>query len=255
MLTDLFSLLFGCIPIFMLKEPGSFRVTVLIGILLAGLCWYVCSVYTRLWNKKYHITLTHHVLCGFATLCTLFFTILFASLAYTKDAALASISLWQAQLNSDQAWAERTFARAYDKVKDLGVEDFSNAPPPGSPGSLIPTNSDEARQTAASTYSNEACRHFDAKRPFLSKVVWSSPGVPSDIIFQDVRKWHETNPNYPPARAIEIAANQIKEGLNPQAPRVISLSRLSVSGLFLLIQAVPFGLIGWAAYRDIKARL
>jgi len=109
---------------------GRFRVTVLIGILLAGLCWYVCSVCTRLWNKKYHITLTHRVLCGFATLCTLFFTILLARLPYTKGAALASISLWQAQLNSYQAWAERTFARANDKVKELGVEDFSNAPPP-----------------------------------------------------------------------------------------------------------------------------
>ena len=239
----------------MVKEPGSFRLTVLAGILLAGLCWYLCAVYTRMWNKRFRITLTHHMLCGFASLCTLFFTVLFASLAYTKEAALASISLWQVQLNNDQAWADRTFAKAYDKVKDLGTEDFSNAPPPGSPGSLIPTNSDEARQTAASTYANEACRHFDARRPFLSKVVWSSPGVPSDIIFQDVRKWHETNPNYPPARAIDIAAIQIKEGLDPQAPRVISLSRTALTALFLLIQVIPFGLIGWAAYRDIKARL
>ncbi len=239
----------------MAKDPGGFRLTLLAGVLLAGLCWYLCSVYTRMWNKRFRITITHHALCLFASLCTLFFTILFASLAYTKDAALASISLWQTQLNHDEPWAERTYSKAYDKVKDLGTEDFSNAPPPGSPGSLIPTNSDEARQTAASTYSNEACRHFDTKRPFLSKVVWSSPGVPSEVIFHDVRKWHETNPNYPPARAIDIAANQIKEGLDPQAPRVITLSRLAVTALFLLVQAIPFGLIGWAAYRDIKARL
>jgi hypothetical protein len=36
---------------------------------------------------------------------------------------------------------------------------------------------------------------------------------------------------------------------------VVYLSRLSVAGLFLLIQTIPFGLIGWAAYRDIKVRL
>src|SRR5436305_939484 len=107
MLTDLLSLLLGCIPIYMVKDPAGFRLTVLAGFLLAGLCWYACSVYTRMWNKRFRITVAHHVLCGFATVCTLFFTILFASLAYTKDAALASIGLWQLQLNNDQAWADR----------------------------------------------------------------------------------------------------------------------------------------------------
>src|SRR5690242_5288390 len=101
MLLDVMSLLLGCIPIFSFKEPGAFRITVLAGVVLAALCWYLCSVYTRLWNKRFRITLTHHVLCAFASLCTLVFTILFASLYYTKDAALGSIALWQAQLSHD----------------------------------------------------------------------------------------------------------------------------------------------------------
>jgi hypothetical protein len=254
MFSDLVSLLLGCIPIYMVREPGSFRLTVLLGVALAGLCWVVCSVYTRLWNRRFHLTLAHHLFCAFAALCTLFFTVLFGSLYFTKDAALLSIDEWQNQLNSDRLWGDRTFAKAYDKVKDLGIEDFSNAPPPGSPNSFIPTNHDESRQTAATTYADEACKHFDQRRPFLSKVVWSSPGVPSEVVFKDVKEWHEHNPNYPPSRAIEIAAQQTKDGLEPQAPRVILLSRLTVAFLFLLIQAVPFGLIGWAAYRDIKAR-
>ncbi len=255
MALDLVSLLLGCIPIFMVREPGRFRLIVLAGVVLAAICWYLATVYTHLWNKRYKVTTTHHVLCAFASVCTLFFTILFASLYYTKDAALLSINAWQLQLNSDQPWSERTFAKAYDKVKDLGIEDFSSAPPPGTMNSFIPTNHDESRQTAASTYANEACKHFDTKRPFLSKVVWSSPGVPSETIFEDVREWHKHNPNYPPARAIDIAATQIKDGLTPQVPRVIRLSRMTVTSLFLLIQLVPFGLIGWAAYRDIKVRV
>ena len=255
MVWDLLSLLLACIPIYMAKEPGAFRFTVLAGIALAGLCWYICSVYTHLWNKRFRVTLTHHILCGIASIATLFFTILFPSLYYTKEAALDSIARWETQIGADGPWAERTFAKAYDKVKDLGLEDFSKAPPPGSANSFIPTNHDDSRQTAASLYANEAARHFDRARPFLSKVVWSSPGVPAETIFQDVRAWHERNPNYPPARAIQIAGTQIKEGLDPQAPRVIYLSRMSVIGLFALAQLIPFGLIGWAAYRDIKVRL
>lgn len=255
MLLDFGVLIWACVPIFMLKEPASFRIAVLIGLVLAALCWYLCSVYTHMWNKRFRITAIHHVFCAFASGCTLLFTVMFASLFYTKDAALLSVAAWQFQLNQDASWAEKTFAKAYGQVKDLGTEDFSAVPPPGSANAFIPTNSDESRHTAASVYANEACRHFDKKRPFLSKVVWSSPGVPSDVLLQDVKLWHESNPTYPVSRAIEIAATQVRAGLTPQVPRVIYLSRIVVSCLFLLIQAVPFGLIGWAAYRDIRAQL
>jgi hypothetical protein len=255
MLLDLLSLLLGCIAIFWAKEPALFGITVLTGAILAAFCWYVCSVYTHYWNRKFRVTLTHHILCGFASICTLVFVVLFVSLYYTKDAALASIAVWQLQLNQDNEWAEQTFATAYDRVKELGIEDFSNAPPPGSPNSLIPTTQDESRQTAASVYADEACNHFDTSRPFLSKIVWSSPGVPSETIFKDTVEWFQTNNTYPPSRAIDIAATQIKEGLDPQVPRVLHLSRAAVAILFVLAQAIPFGLIGWAAYTDIKVRV
>jgi hypothetical protein len=241
--------------IYMLREPGSFRITVILGIALAGLCWYLCSVYTRLWNKRFRITASHHILCGFASVCTLIFTIQFASLHYTKEAALSRIESWQGQLKSDSVWGDRTFAKAYEKVQDLGTEDFSNAPPPGSPNSIVPMNHDETKQTVASLYANEACRHFDVQRPFLSKVVWSSPGVPAETIIEDVNAWMQHDRIYPASRAIDIAGTRIRDGLEPQAPRVVFLAQLGVVGLFLLMQLIPFGLIGWAAYRDIKVRL
>jgi hypothetical protein len=255
MVLDLFSLLLACIGIFRSREPAFFALTLLAGGVLAALCWYVCSIYTHYWNRKFRVTMTHHILCGFASVCTLIFVVAFFSVNYTKDAALMSIEAWQLQINVDSQWSEQTFATAYDKVRELGIEDFSAAPPPGSPDSFIPTNRDESRQMAASVYANEACNHFDASRPFLSKIVWSSPGVPSETIFKDTMEWFQTNPNYPPARAIDIAATQIKEGLEPQVPRVVYLARMAVVTLFVLVQAIPFGLIGWAAYTDIKVRM
>jgi hypothetical protein len=254
MLLDLLSLLFGSTLLFAAKSAGTFRIALLVGVVLATLCWYGCTVYTRLWNKRFRVTLQHHLICGFASVCTLLFVVLFAGLAFTKEAALASIDLWQIQIKADDSWAQQTFAKAYAAVKELGTEDFSKAPPPGQSGSFIPTRSDKARQTAAAMYANEACSHFDVQRPFLSKIVWSSPGVPSGTIFEDVRAWHERNPTYPPSRAIDIAASQVQKGLEPQAPRVVYAVRVSLATLFLLVQSVPFGIIGWAAYRDIKVR-
>jgi hypothetical protein len=255
MLSDLTALFRNCIEIYMLRDPGAFRMTVILGVGLAALSWALCSVYTRLWNKRFRITLTHHALCAFASVCTLLFTILFASLQYTKEAALVRIENWQTQLKSDSVWGDRTFAKAYERVQDLGTEDFSNAPPPGSPNSIVPMNYDETKQTVASLYANEACHHFDGTCPFLSKVVWSSPGVPADTIIEDVNAWMLHDRVYPASRAIDIAGLRVREGLEPQAPRVVYLAKLAVVGLFVLIQMIPFGLIGWAAYRDIKVRL
>ncbi len=254
MVFDLLSLLSGCISIYLTKDLGSLTLTILLGAFLAGICWYACSVYTHLWNKHFQVTLRHHFYCAFASVCTLLFTILFSSLYYIKDAALLSISIWQRQINADEPWGARTFAKAYDSVMALGTEDFSEAPTPESPGSFIPTTQNESRLTVASTFAREAGIHFDQSRPFLSKIARSNPGIPSDVILEDVKTWHETNPNYPPSRAIEIAAQQVKLGLVPQVPRLISLSRISLVLLFLLVQIFPFGLIGWSAYRDIEAR-
>lgn len=246
------SLLAACVPIHAVKAPLSFAKLLALGIALSGLCWYLASVYTQLWNQRFRPTRTHHILCGAASLASLYFTLVFGSLGYTRDAAILSIRFWQTQIGWDSSWAGNTYAKAFQRVKASGKEDFSNVPGPGMAGSRIPTTTDESRFAAAETYANEACLHFASKRPFLSKVVWSSPGVPSQKILEDVRNFHKTNPNYPVERAIEIAATRIREGLDPQTPRVVHLARISVIIVFLLVQAIPFGLIGWAAYRDIK---
>lgn len=240
----------------MLANPAGFRLAFAAAVVLAGLCWWVCTVYTHLWNRDFPVTITHHTLCGFASVCTLGFVLLFAGLAHAKDVALASIQLWQAQLNADTAWAQAVFAKSYHKVKDAGVEDFTNFPPPEAGGERVPLTQESSQLTMAETYSNEACQDFSRRRPFLSKIIWSSPGISSEVIEHDVREFFQNEGNvYPMGRAIENAAREIKGGLDVQTPRVVTLSRLIVALLFVMVQAVPFGLIGWAAYRDIRERM
>ncbi|SRR6266481_1626337 len=255
MFSDFLSLILGCIVLFAATERGLFLAAIIIGLVLAAVCWYLCSIYTHLWNKRYHLTLTHHLLCAVASALTLVFVITFASMAFTRDAALASIRLWQIQIKSDQTWAKATFLKAYDDVRTINVESFDGVPPAEAPNALIPTAHDESRQVAAARYANEACRHFDRNRRFLSKIVWSRAELPSAIVTNDERQWFATHPVYPAERAIDLAASQIKLGLDSQVPRVVYLSRLSLVLFFFVIQTVPFGIIGWAAYVDIKARM
>ncbi len=224
-----------------------------IGLALAGACWYACSIYTHMWNRNFQMSPVHHICCAFASLCTLVFVLVFSSLYYTKQAAGASIELWNFQINRDQPWLNRTFAKAYDKVKSLDIEDFSKYPPPEEGGQIVPLSHDESRNAASEVYANEACVNFDRQRPFLSKIVWSKPGIAPDIVEADIHTWFENHRGqvYPLNQGAQLATDNIKERLNAQTPRVVFLSRMVCAVLFLLIQLIPFGLVGWAAYRDI----
>jgi hypothetical protein len=251
---DFLSLLVGAAAIFLARDPGGFRWAAIAGIVFAGLCWWGCYYYTRLFNTRYRVKLIHQALCASAALITLMFAVLYPALAYVGDAADLSIKVWEATLSVDVPWAATTFREAYTAVRRLGIEDFSGIPEPGAANSFIPTSHDESRQRAASVYASAACDHFAVSRPFLSKVVWARPGIPTEAVFEDVRRWHASNPNYPPVRAIALAGEQIRSRLAIQTPHLVSMLRLLAVALFLLAQAVPFGLIGWAAYRDIKVK-
>jgi len=205
------------------------------------------------WLLCLHAAL-EHVLCAIAALITLAFSVLYPGIAYVRDAAEASIAVWEATISRDGAWAATTFREAYQAVRKVRPGDFRGVPPPGSPRSWIPTSTDESRQKAAAVYASSACAHFARSRPFLSKIVWARPGIPAEVVFADVHRWHQTNPNYPPERAIGLAVEQIRAGLVAQVPRLVATFRILTIILFLLAQAVPFGLVGWAAYRDIKVR-
>ena len=254
MILDLLSLLGGAVVVFFAKNPKGFELALAVGLLLAGLCWYGCYTYSRLWNRRFHVKPVHHVLCAVAALITLLFSILYPALGYVREAGEVSITLWETTIRRDGVWAATTFRNAYAAVKRLGLEDFRAVPQPGIPGSWIPTTNDRSRQAAASAYASSACIHFARSRPFLSKVVWARPGIPADVVFEDVHRWHQRNPNYPPERAIGLAVEQIHAGLIAQVPRLVTISRMLAVILFFLAQAVPFGLVGWAAYRDIKVR-
>jgi hypothetical protein len=244
----------ACVGLHLAHDAAAFWLAALIGVALAAACWYACSVYTHMWNRDFQMSPIHHLCCAFASICTLVFVIVFSSLYYTKEAAAASIQLWNLRINSDRPWQDRTFSKAYDKVKSLGVEDFTKFPPPEDGGHIVPITHDESRNAAAELYANEACSDFDRKRPFLSKIVWSRPGIAPELVEGDAQTWlqgHHPGQPYPAERAVELAAENIKDRLNAQTPRVVVLSRLVCAGLFLLIQLIPFGLVGWAAYRDI----
>ena len=146
---DFLSLLKGCVVFFANHSLSEFIQTVALGLVLAVVCWWACSRFSRLWHLGYRIAFWHQVFCFVAALFTLIFTIVFVALQYSKQAANASVQNWEVQINADRSWAEDVYAHAWQKVKASGLEDFTNYPPPGQPKSAIPLTKE--KRSMAST--------------------------------------------------------------------------------------------------------
>jgi hypothetical protein len=254
---DLFLLILQCVVMLKNQEFATFLGTLIGGFLLGAICWLLCSRYSRLWNLRYRVTLTHHVLCGIAAVLTLLFILTFVSLKYTRQVAEAIIASWQQQIQADSAWENKTFRKAFEQIKALGVEDFSNYPHPDQGGHTAPASKQESRQTLATVYATEAVKHFNKSHPYLSMILRAEPGISPKIISDDVTAFFAAHPGelYLNMNAVRLAADHIRRGLDVQVPRVVPISRTVIVILFLLVQAIPFGLIGVAAYRDLKVTI
>ena len=253
-LQDFLSLMLGTLAIFLKSERAVFVVVLCGGAALAGLCWWACSVYSHLWNKQYRVAAIHHIMCGLAALVTLLAVIVFVALNNARTAASISLEAWKIELAADRNWADVTFQSAYNKVHALGLEDFSKTPPPPA-GHTIPTVNERSQIECAWTYASSAANHFNQRRPYLSSIASASAEIPLDLIRREMKLHFETiSKNYPTDKAIALAGREIRNGLETKLPRVVKVLRIQLIVIFLIFQLVPFGLVGWAAYSDLKAK-
>ncbi len=254
--SDAIELAVTCIGILSRTTPRAFLGTVIGAFTLAGVCWWVCTNYSRLWNTRYHITVFHHVLCGVAAMATLVFTLTYVALRHTRDLAAITVNSWQRGIQADQAFKSGTFAKAYYAVKGLNLENFADYPPPPT-GRRIPLSHEPSRTLYAKTYADEACRDFQRKHSFLSRLIWPETQVPKSAVESDLRRYFERNPGgtYMDTQAIDLAVRLIRGALEPQTQRVVGLSRTAAIFLFLFFQAIPFTVIGYAAYKDLKQQV
>jgi len=254
-LRDLISIIGQCMTMFADKQPLWFGVTIVVGVILAGLCWWGATHYSRLFNLEFRITKLHQVLCALAGLLTLSFTVVYASLGYSRDYALQSIDSWSDRTKADHAFRANTYRKSYYAVKALNVEDFSKFPPPGQPGSRIPTSSQKARETTSTIEAGEIRDSFSRVHPFIGKVIWPDRNAPIRMALADQNQWFGSgNRTYPVERAMTLITNHMRQNLTTQLPRVVRTARLLAVIVFLLAQAIPFLWIGIAAYRDLKLR-
>jgi len=251
MVRDFFEILSQCIAS---VNSGVFFRVVLLALMLGTLCWVGCSYSSRLWHKRFHVKVKHHVLCAIAAVLTVVFTVLFCAVGNLKFIVNDMIDQWSEKLLENDEWHSQTYTKAFYAVKELYPDEFSGVPQPGTANSYIPFNNEEMKQICVKMYVIEACNNFSTRHPFLDKILKARPGISKEDIINDIREYFKINTNgiYPLCRAVVIATEHIREGLLKQSPKTVRKTRGILVALFLAVQMFPFGMIGYCAYKELK---
>jgi len=222
-------------------------------LLLAGLCWFICSWYTKLWNKSFQVSTKHHVICAVSALLTFFFVLAFVGIRNLRPVAETTVEKWSSGLRANEEWQDRTFREAYNALKNTGWEDFSQVPPPDHPDAYLPFSGEASMMLTANLYAEKACRDFSKNHSFLDRILPSGSRISKEMIKKDMDDYFRTEGDlYPMQRAVDLASLQIRNELLQKTPRVVFLGRTMLIMLFLLVQLIPFGIIGYCAYQDLK---
>jgi hypothetical protein len=253
---NMFHVLGRCVSLLVELGPIHFGISLLVGVILAALCWWGATHYSRLFNRAYQINGLHHVLCAMAALLTLVFCVLFASLKFTYIVGDSERAIWRGKLG-DPGWRYQQAVEVYYAIKARGLEDFTNYPLP-SPGEAVnfPLNQPSSIHLAASIMANGALHRFRSTNPYLSAVFWLPTRVPDDRLYDDVEApTVDTQTRLTLSqRAISFVAVLV-ETSDFENPKALLRARLILTACFLLAQAVPFLWIGFAAYRDLQVRV
>nr|VFK38898.1 MAG: hypothetical protein BECKSD772F_GA0070984_10309 [Candidatus Kentron sp. SD]VFK43185.1 MAG: hypothetical protein BECKSD772E_GA0070983_10239 [Candidatus Kentron sp. SD]VFK78969.1 MAG: hypothetical protein BECKSD772D_GA0070982_10315 [Candidatus Kentron sp. SD] len=257
-----FSLLFNLVGELWKGGTTEFWVALAVGVLLAGVAWWLASYVAFNFNRQFSIHPKQHVYCGIAAILTLIFTLLFFALKFTGEVAERAVSEWQNAIRIDVDWKNKTFAKAYEAVYELKnpqgsqLEDFGlNHPHPSAGGTLIPTSYPPSKQAVANVYGASMAKHFKKTYPFLSLILWAKSEQAEKTVIADMERLFSTGaPFYDLDQAVELTSTMIWSALKAQAPRVIIISRIILIIAFLLIQALVFGLLARAALADIKEK-
>ena len=233
-------------------SPAMLALVMLGAIILAGLAWWGAVNYTKLWNLRFTPNALHHAMCAFAAAFTLIFTIGFASLGFAKQVATRRIDAWNAAVVKDDPLITRSAKKAFYAVQKAGVETMDPATHYVTEnGARYPAVHDETRRMVAQIYLDAAIADLRSKNPYLLKAIWKRTGIPYERVLEDRNR---TSGNFKIERYFLLAGEELKKELAPQAPKVVGSARRWLVLLFLFAQAIPFSLIGWAAYRDLRER-
>lgn len=234
---------------------GMLLLWIAVALGFSTLCWWICTHYTKLWNKRYNVKSGFHVICSISAIITFFTVLSYIGLKNMKLVAERMVEEWEYDVVNDGDLQNESFIMAYEAVADSGLEKMDGYPSPFLGGNFIPMEHEETRLLVSSIYAGNACDDFHREYPFLGWFLKTDKGVPTELIAADqeafFKKRYGFAITYPLERGFNLGVRHISNQLQKQTPRIVSVTRLWLVLVFLIIQLIPFGIIGFLAYKDL----
>jgi hypothetical protein len=231
----------------------DFYLTIISALVFSLVFGLTCHFFYKLWNKSYKTNFTHKIMTVFSSIFSFLFILCFIGFAFLEEVATSTVLSWKENLYKDVEYKNNAFIKAYQNVKEIGVENFNNVPEPGQEGSYIPVNKKESQLEAGKTYYEEAVKNFKKSHGFLNAILSVKSENTPEAIQKDMEQHFSSgNSFYSCVNGIEIVANNLKVSLFKQAPKVVKVSRIILVLFFILTQMIPFGIISYSAYKDLK---
>jgi hypothetical protein len=256
LISDFLSLLSQCLTVGLASQVRSFVFAFVLGAVLAVVSWTLCGFYAKLWNLRYNVGAAHSILRATTALLTFIFTIAYLSVGYMPQVAALEVDRWKDNLHVNEAFAAKSLETGYLEVRGLHPQEMAQVPAPikNEDGTLqkVTWPDDACEVDAARSFANQATDNFRSAHPFLAKI--APPITPNEQVYEDSRRFWQEHPGgvYPIQRSIDIAAAEISKSLEPKLQAAARRTRIILVVAFLVAQAIPFFLIGYGAYKDLK---
>jgi hypothetical protein len=236
---------------------------------LAGVTWWLCGFSMWLWNRRFKLTLLHHVFCAFAALVTLVTIFTFQCLGTVNELALAAVKAWQRDYQEDGRFAWSSFVQVNESLQQLyrqnnwtwDSERYKDPPrqPPSNANDggryLVPLDKEESRELSLKIYVERAIEHLGLSQPLLSRILWKDAQMDMEPLRRDLKDFQANHPGgiYDfSSGSCRIAGDLSAEKLQGEVARQVFWLRIKLLAIFLLGQALAFGLAGYSAYSDLR---
>ena len=246
-------MLASCLGFYLWDAPLGFVGSGLLGVLLALLSVFGAIQFGKSIRSTYRRGPLFYLTCLLVGGITLVSVPMYRALQYMRPVAEKSISIWGAQVRANGPLQQDAFAKGYDAVESLGLENFSAYPRPESGGNRFPTSQRESQEAAAAVYVGLSMAHWRASRPFLSSLLGADKGPGREGIAGDMDQFFAAgNRDYLVSRGMELAESHIRGQLQRQSDGVVFWFRCLFAGLVLLCQAIPLGAIAYESHRQLR---
>lgn len=177
----------------LMDGPVKLMLWIVLAIAFSAFCWWICTHYTKLWNKRYDIRPNFKYICSIAAGITFLTVLSFIGLKNTRPVAEAMVEKWENDVIDNEALQTESLVKAYEAVASSGLETMDGYPHPSQGGNMIPMNSSKAQILTSAIYASKACENFQRSHPFLGWFLKADKGIPSEMIAADLDAFFTAN--------------------------------------------------------------